>query len=159
MDDGKNNLDIRAIEAKADQGYHYHSEGRYKEALECFRFVFESGYAPIAEGIDINFSDWMTDENCPYWLYLNSEKDFLLNLFSYVQHCNWTKKELKVKKILLNCIDFADGCTQNFAKNVLISTLKIPVSSDLDAARAFLLDATTKISSDDLYYYVFGYDY
>ena len=50
MDAENNNLDIREIELKSDQGYIYHREGRYKEALECYRFVLESGYAPIAFG-------------------------------------------------------------------------------------------------------------
>jgi hypothetical protein len=159
MDIEKNDLDIKMIEKKAEQGYLYHREGRYKEALECFNFVFESRYEPVAEGIDIAFGEWMEDENCPYWLYLNTAKDFKLNLFNYVQNCNFSKKEPNVKKILLDCINSQDGCTQNFAKDILVSTHKIPASSDLDVARAFLLDATTNISSDDLYYYIFGYDY
>ena len=159
MDAENNNLDIREIEMKADQGYIYHREGRYKEALECYRFVLESRYAPIAEGIDIALAEWMTDENCPYWLYLSSGEEFRTSLFNYVQHCIYTEKELNVKTLLLKCINFEEGCVRDLAKDILVETRKIPCSADLNAARLFLLDEATEISCDDLNYYVFGYDY
>ncbi|MBE6629454.1 MAG: hypothetical protein E7624_01220 [Ruminococcaceae bacterium] len=145
-------------DAELHFGYWLHTLEQYKDAWKYFRFVFQRKDPSLAEELETEYLRWMENETCPYWLYHTEWKEFIIDLENYVRTRIYRGATPDVKKVLLHCLGSAEEGAQMLAREALFALCKIKTVTDTDAARAFLLDPDTTITTEEIFYYLLGYD-